>query len=280
MNAQILDGKLVANKILDKISNQVDIITASALPVPKLVVLLIGDNNAAKLYVANKQKACRRVGIESELINLAANISEKELLDIIAKLNTNNAVTGILVQLPLPDHIDANKIITAVNIKKDVDGFHPTNMGHLVQNNAVLSPCTPRGIMALLNHYRLDLQGLDAVIVGRSNIVGKPMALELINAGCTVTVCNSHTKNLAKKVAQADLLVVAVGKANFIKGSWIKPGSIAIDVGINRIADTSLTGDIEYTEAITRAAWITPVPGGVGPLTVATLLSNTMVAYA
>ena len=278
MGAQILDGKSIAADLRGQIRSLVDARIAEGRRQPGLVVVLVGDNPASQVYVRNKQKACEQVGFHSELMQLPASTSQTELLTVIDALNGRDDVDGILVQLPLPEQIDAEMVTERILPTKDVDGFHPYNIGRLVLRLPVLRPCTPKGIMTMLAHTGIDLMGKDAVIIGQSNIVGRPMFLELLMARCTVTVCHSKTKDLAGKVRTADVVVAAVGVPRFVKADWVKPGAVVIDVGINRLDDGSLCGDVD-TEAVSEvAAWITPVPGGVGPMTVATLLENTLQA--
>ena len=278
MGAQILDGKSIAADLRGQIRSLVDARIAEGRRQPGLVVVLVGDNPASQVYVRNKQKACEQVGFHSELMQLPASTSQTELLTVIDALNGRDDVDGILVQLPLPEQIDAEMVTERILPTKDVDGFHPYNIGRLVLRLPVLRPCTPKGIMTMLAHTGIDLMGKDAVIIGQSNIVGRPMFLELLMARCTVTVCHSKTRDLAGKVRTADVVVAAVGVPRFVKADWVKPGAVVIDVGINRLDDGSLCGDVD-TEAVSEvAAWITPVPGGVGPMTVATLLENTLQA--
>ncbi len=239
----------------------------------------MGADPASEVYVRNKHLACEKAGITSHSFSLEATTSQSELEALIDKLNDDASIDGILLQLPLPKHLESNPLLERIRPEKDVDGFHPYNLGRLAQRQPLLRPCTPKGIMTLLESLNLNLKGLKATIVGASNIVGRPMALELLLAGCTVTVTHRFTKDLAAEVKQADILVVGVGIPNLVKGEWIKSGAIIIDVGINRIDDGSLVGDVEFLVASERAAWITPVPGGVGPMTVATLLENTLQAY-
>jgi len=275
VKSQIIDGKKVAEDLINRIKEGVDRRLARGLRAPGLAMILVGDNPASKVYVRNKEKACERSGILSIMHRISESISERELLDLIERLNGDDAIDGILVQLPLPDHIDDEAVLNRISPNKDADGFHPDNMGRLAIGAPRFRPCTPRGIMTLLEHTGVDLAGIDAVIVGRSNIVGRPMALELIQVSATVTVCHSKTRDLPGKIAAADLVVAAVGRAEFVKGDWIKPGAIVIDVGINRNNEGKLVGDVEFGAASERASWITPVPGGVGPMTVASLLENT-----
>ena len=275
MNGKIINGKQVAEDLVNRIKDGVDKRLAAGHRAPGLAMVLVGDSPASKVYVRNKEKACARSGILSFMHRMPDTMSQEELLALVDRLNNDDAVDGILVQLPLPDHIDDEAVLNSIAPDKDADGFHPENMGLLAIGAPRFRPCTPRGIMTLLEHTGIDLEGLDAVIVGRSNIVGRPMALELIRVSATVTVCHSRTKDLPGKVGAADLVVAAVGRPEFVKGDWIKPGAIVIDVGINRTAEGKLVGDVEFEEAKARAAWITPVPGGVGPMTVASLLENT-----
>ena len=277
MSAIILDGNSIAAKIRERLATHVQQRLAKGLRAPGLAVVLVGDDAASKIYVGRKRKTCAEIGFISQAHNLPENTSEAELLKIVQQLNDTQEIDGILVQLPLPAHINSDKILDAIHPDKDVDGFSPTNLGLLLQRRPVLEPCTPKGIMTLLKHTGVALPGLEAVVVGASNIVGRPMAAELLLANCTVTICNSHTRNLADKVKRADILVVGVGKAAMVKGKWIKPGAIVIDAGINRMAG-KLVGDVEFDVAKELASWITPVPGGVGPMTIATLLENTLYA--
>jgi len=275
VKSQIIDGKKVAEDLINRIKEGVDRRLAKGLRAPGLAMILVGENPASKVYVRNKEKACERSGILSMMHRLPESTSEQELLTLIDRLNGDAAVDGILVQIPLPQHIDAEAVLNSISPDKDADGFHPDNMGRLAIGAPRFRPCTPRGIMTLLEHTGVELAGIDAVIVGRSNIVGRPMALELIQVSATVTVCHSKTRDLPGKIASADLVVAAVGRAEFVKGDWIKPGAIVIDVGINRNEQGKLVGDVEFGAASERASWITPVPGGVGPMTVASLLENT-----
>jgi len=276
MTAQIIDGKAIAATVRDRIRKQVETRLDQNQRPPGLAVVLIGNDPASEVYVRNKRRACEEAGILSLAHDLPDSTTQSELLQLIDDLNNDPTVDGILVQLPLPDHIDDETVIERIRPDKDVDGFHPYNVGRLVLRLPALRPCTPFGIMTLLEHTGVTIRGLDATIVGASNNVGRPMALELMLAGCTVTVCHRFTRELADKVRRADLVVVAVGKPGIVKGEWIKPGAIVIDVGINRLGDGRLVGDVDYEAAAKRAGWITPVPGGVGPMTVATLLQNTL----
>jgi len=271
----IIDGKQIAKQLRTGITKQV----AKLGRKPGLAVVLVGDDPASSVYVRNKDNACKEVGFYSEKINKPASITQAELLSEVERLNNDDKIDGILVQLPLPSHLDANQVIEAINPNKDVDGFHSENIGKLMQNKAYLRPCTPKGVMTMLATTGIDLVGKDCVVVGASNIVGRPMSMELLNARATVTICNSKTQDLSSKVKQADIVVAAVGIPKLIQGDWIKEGAIVIDVGINRLDDGSLSGDVDFDLAQQKAAWITPVPGGVGPMTIATLLENTLTAY-
>lgn len=271
----IIDGKQIAKQLRAGIAKQV----AKLDRKPGLAVVLVGDDPASAVYVRNKDNACKEVGFYSEKINKPASITQVELLSEVERLNNDDKIDGILVQLPLPSHLDANQVIEAINPNKDVDGFHSENIGKLMQNKAYLRPCTPKGVMTMLATTGIDLVGKDCVVVGASNIVGRPMSMELLNARATVTICNSKTQDLSSKVKQADIVVAAVGIPKLIQGDWIKEGAIVIDVGINRLDDGSLSGDVDFDLAQQKAAWITPVPGGVGPMTIATLLENTLTAY-
>ncbi|MCP5298680.1 MAG: bifunctional methylenetetrahydrofolate dehydrogenase/methenyltetrahydrofolate cyclohydrolase FolD [Chromatiaceae bacterium] len=278
MSAQVLDGKAIAADIRERIRSQVDDLRAKGRRVPGLVVVLVGQNPASQVYVRNKRKACEQVGFHSELMVLPAETSQQDLLALIDELNARADVDGILVQLPLPGQIDEDAVTERILATKDVDGFHPYNIGRLVLRRPVLRPCTPKGVMTMLARTGIDLVGKDAVIIGQSNIVGRPMFLELLMARCTVTVCHSKTKDLPSKVRGADIIVAAVGVPRFVQADWVKPGAIVIDVGINRLDDGTLCGDADTAAVAEVAGWITPVPGGVGPMTVATLLENTLLA--
>ncbi|WP_044874567.1 bifunctional methylenetetrahydrofolate dehydrogenase/methenyltetrahydrofolate cyclohydrolase FolD [Pseudomonas sp. LFM046] len=278
MTAQLIDGKTIAARLRQQIAQRVAERRLQGLRVPGLAVILVGSDPASQVYVAHKRKDCEEVGFLSQAHDLPASTSQTELLALIDRLNEDPAIDGILVQLPLPEHLDASQLLERIHPDKDVDGFHPYNVGRLAQRIPLLRPCTPKGIMTLLESTGADLYGMNAVVVGASNIVGRPMALELLLAGCTVTVTHRFTKDLAGHVANADLVVVAAGKPGLVKGEWIKPGAIVIDVGINRQEDGKLVGDVEYDVAEQRASWITPVPGGVGPMTRACLLENTLYA--
>ncbi|NOT17765.1 MAG: bifunctional methylenetetrahydrofolate dehydrogenase/methenyltetrahydrofolate cyclohydrolase FolD [Sulfuriferula sp.] len=278
MSAQLLDGKQLAESILVDIRTRVDARVVAGLSTPTLAVILVGADPASSIYVRNKRNACEKAGVRSLSYNLPETTSEAELLALIDELNEDASVHGILVQMPLPPQIASELVIERIHPNKDVDGFHPYNIGRLAVRMPTLRSCTPFGVIRLLHLAHPDLKGLNAVVVGSSNHVGRPMGLELLLAGCTVTTCHRFTKNLAEIVSQADILVVAVGKAELVKGSWVKLGATVVDVGINRLNDGRLCGDVEFSPATKRAAWITPVPGGVGPMTVAMLLENTMQA--
>ncbi|MTC72962.1 bifunctional methylenetetrahydrofolate dehydrogenase/methenyltetrahydrofolate cyclohydrolase FolD [Providencia sp. wls1919] len=278
MLAKIIDGKTIAQAIRQEVAQKVQTRIANGKRAPGLAVILVGANPASQIYVGSKRRACEEVGFISRSYDLPDTTTEAELLKLIDDLNQDNEIDGILVQLPLPAGIDNVKVIERIHPDKDVDGFHPYNVGRLCQRAPRLRPCTPRGIVTLLERYDINTYGLNAVIIGASNIVGRPMSLELLLAGCTTTVTHRFTKDLEQHVRNADLLVVAVGKPNFIPGEWIKPGAIVIDVGINRLENGKVTGDVDFDEASKRAAWITQVPGGVGPMTVATLIQNTLQA--
>lgn len=277
MSAKIIDGKLLSQQIRSDIAKKVSKRKQEGLRVPGLAVIQVGNNPASKIYVQNKQKACDEVGFSSFAYEFEHSITE-ELLALIDKLNVQDEVDGILVQLPLPDNIDKTQVLERISPKKDVDGFHPFNIGRLLQREPLLRPCTPYGIVTMLQSTGVQLSGLNAVVVGASSIVGRPMALELLLLGCTTTITHSRTQDLADHVRRADIVIAGVGIANFVKGEWIKPGAIVIDVGINRLENGKIVGDVEFSEAVKRAGFITPVPGGVGPMTVATLLQNTLQA--
>jgi methylenetetrahydrofolate dehydrogenase (NADP+)/methenyltetrahydrofolate cyclohydrolase len=278
MTAQIIDGKAIAENLLISIKTKIDSRIAAGKRPPCLAVILVGADPASAIYVRNKRKACDKVGIRSIAHDLPANTSEADLFALIYSINNDPTIDGILVQSPLPHHINEDKLIEHISVDKDVDGFHPYNIGRLAVRKPTLRSCTPFGVIKMLEATNINLMGLDAVIVGVSNHVGRPMALELLLAGCTITSCHRHTKNLADKVKSADLLVVAAGKAGLIQGDWIKQGAIVVDIGINRLSDGTISGDVDFNLAKERAAYITPVPGGVGPMTVATLMENTLLA--
>ena len=278
MSAQILDGKAIAAQIRQRIAQQVEARLKAGKSRPGLAVILVGDDPASQVYVRNKQRGCAEVGFHSELHALPADSTQADLLARIDQLNAQENIHGILVQLPLPEQMDAEAVIERIRPEKDVDGFHPYNVGRLALRMPLLRSCTPKGIMHLLQHTGVPLAGLDALIIGQSNIVGRPMALELLAARCTITVCHSRTRHLPEKVRGADLVVAALGKPQFVPGNWIKEGALVIDVGINRTPAGDLVGDVDFESAAQRAAWITPVPGGVGPMTIASLLENTLQA--
>ncbi|OCG07701.1 bifunctional methylenetetrahydrofolate dehydrogenase/methenyltetrahydrofolate cyclohydrolase [Gilliamella sp. wkB178] len=277
MTAKIIDGKALAQQVRNEIATKVKQRIVAGLAVPGLAVIQVGSDPASKIYVKNKQKACDDVGFTSFAYDFST-ATTQELLALIDELNQRNDVHGILVQLPLPDNIDKTKVLERINPSKDVDGFHPYNIGHLLQRDPILRPCTPYGVVKMLQSTGVQLSGLNATVVGASSIVGRPMALELLLLGCTTTITHSRTVDLAEHVSNADIVVAGVGMPNYVKGEWIKPGSIVIDVGINRLPDGKLAGDIDFATAVQRAGWITPVPGGVGPMTVAMLMSNTLEA--
>ena len=278
MSARLLDGKKIAQELRAQIKERVDRRLREGRRPPGLAVLKVGHEAAAEVYVRNKRQACSEAGFCSFDYDLPLDTTQEKLLSLIDQMNDHPGVDGILVQLPLPKQIDQTTVIERISPSKDVDGFHPYNIGRLAQRIPCLRPCTPYGIMRLLEATGESLEGKEAVVVGASNIVGRPMSLELLLGGCTVTICHRFTRNLPAHVARADVLVVAVGKPGMVKGEWIKPGAIVIDVGINRLPNGKLTGDVEFAAARQRAGWITPVPGGVGPMTVATLLLNTLEA--
>jgi len=274
--ARIIDGKARADRLTAEVRSAVAARVAAGKSVPGLAVVLVGENAASMLYVHHKRRTTDAVGMRSFAHDLPASTPQDELLSLIGRLNADSAVQGILVQLPLPKQIDADLVAERLDPRKDVDGFHPYNIGRLVQKRPLLRPCTPAGCMTLLRDTGEELVGKHAVVIGQSNIVGRPMALELLMARCTVTVCHSATRDLPSITRQADILVAAVGKPRFVQGDWIKPGAIVIDVGVNRTAEGKLCGDVDFSAAVERAGWITPVPGGVGPMTIATLLANTL----
>jgi methylenetetrahydrofolate dehydrogenase (NADP+)/methenyltetrahydrofolate cyclohydrolase len=278
MTARILDGKRIADELLDRLRARVAQRIARGRAAPGLAVVLVGDDAASAVYVRNKRRACKHVGFRSRDYDLPASTTQTELTALVEALNADPEIHGILVQLPLPAHIDANAIVNRIDPRKDVDGFHPENIGRLALRQRGLRPCTSKGVMTLLAHTDRPVRGRDAVVVGVSNHVGRPLVFELMLAGCTTTCCHKFTRDLAGTVARADIVIVAVGKPGLVKGEWIKPGAVVIDVGINRLADGTLAGDVEFAPAAERASWITPVPGGVGPMTVATLMENTVEA--
>lgn len=278
MSAQIIDGKAIAHSMLNTLQARIASRLAEGRRAPALAVILVGADPASAIYVRNKRLACEKVGIRSIAYDLPATATQNELLALIETLNNDDEVDGILVQSPLPAQIHGELVIERIHPEKDVDGFHPYNIGRLAVRQPTLRSCTPYGVIKLLKAISIEPRGLNAVVVGVSNHVGRPMILELLLAGCTVTSCHRHTKNLPGAIAEADIVVAAAGKPGLIKGSWIKPGAIVIDIGITRLEDGSLSGDVEFAAAKERASWITPVPGGVGPMTVATLMENTLLA--
>jgi methylenetetrahydrofolate dehydrogenase (NADP+)/methenyltetrahydrofolate cyclohydrolase len=278
MTARILDGKRIADELLDAVAARVAARVATGKPAPGLAVVLVGEDPASAVYVRNKRRACTRVGFRSLDFDLPASTREDELVALIDRLNADPGVHGILVQLPLPTGFNGTAIIDRIDPQKDVDGFQAANVGRLALRQRGLRPCTPKGVMTLLAHTDRPVRGQKACVVGVSNHVGRPLVLELLLAGCTTTACHKFTRNLESEVRDADIVVVAVGRPELVKGSWIKPGAVVIDVGINRLDDGRLVGDVEFQPAAERAAWITPVPGGVGPMTVATLMENTLEA--
>jgi len=278
MSAQIIDGKAIAADVRKQVRSDIQQRISAGQRAPGLAVILVGADPASQVYVRKKREACDEAGLVSKSFDLDKNIEQQTLLNLITELNNDTQIDGILVQLPLPEHIDSTLILEAILPDKDVDGFHPYNIGRLAQRIPVLRPCTPHGIIHMLETINEPFKRRHAVIVGASNIVGRPMYLELLLAGATVTITHRFTKDLATHVANADILVVAVGKPGIVKGEWVKLGATVIDVGINRLPNGKLTGDVDFETAAERAAWITPVPGGVGPMTVAMLLRNTLQA--
>jgi methylenetetrahydrofolate dehydrogenase (NADP+)/methenyltetrahydrofolate cyclohydrolase len=276
MTAQILDGKAISANLLNKLRQRIEQRVSRGMRPPCLAVVLVGGDPASTIYVRKKRETCESLGMRSLAHNLPQDTKIEELLALIDSFNADPGVDGILVQLPLPAHIDSTRVIERIDPTKDVDGFHPYNIGRLAQRIPMLRPCTPKGVMTMLESMKLDLRGKNAVVVGASNIVGRPMALELLLAGCTVTVCHRFTRDLPDIVGRAEILVAAAGKPGLVKGEWVREGAIVVDVGINRRDDGKICGDVEFESARQRAAWITPVPGGVGPMTVATLMENTL----
>ncbi|MBV6422241.1 MAG: Bifunctional protein FolD protein [Steroidobacteraceae bacterium] len=278
MAARIIDGKRIATEVKAEVRAEIDAALARGLRRPGLAVVMVGDNSASAIYVRNKRKACEEAGVLSVAHDLPQSTSQRELLTLIDELNADPRIDGILVQLPLPDQVRQSAIIDRIDPAKDVDGFHPYNLGRLAQRNPLIRPCTPYGVIRMLDAEGLSVRGLDAVVVGASNIVGRPMSLELLLMGATTTVCHRFTRDLEAQVRRAELLVVAVGKPGLIRGGWVREGAIVVDVGMNRLENGHLVGDVEFAAACERAAWITPVPGGVGPMTVAMLMRNTLEA--
>jgi len=276
VTARLIDGRQISADIQRDLRARIENRLAAGRRRPGLAVVMVGEDPASAIYVRNKRKACDEAGIRSVAYDLPTDTSQDALDALIAGLNDDAAIDGILVQLPLPDQLDARRVIEAIDPAKDVDGFHPYNIGRLAQRIPLLRPCTPAGVMQLLAHHDIPVRGRSAVVVGASNIVGRPMALELLLAGATTTVCPRFTADLEAELKRADIVVVAVGKPELVKGAWVKPGAVVIDVGMNRLPDGKLCGDVEFEAAAKRAAWITPVPGGVGPMTVAMLMKNTL----
>jgi len=279
MTARLLDGKAIAQALRDKIKVQVAALAAAGKRPPGLAVVIVGQDPASQIYVRNKHLATEAAGMKSVMRVLPDTATQEEVLAVVKELNADPTVDGILVQLPVPRHIDSKAVIDAIDVQKDVDGFNPENLGLLAQRTPRLRPCTPYGCMKMLEHAGIDPKGMDAVVLGQSNIVGRPAALELLMRGATITVCHSQTKDLIGHVKRADIVVAGIGKPEFVKGEWIKPGAIVLDVGINRLPSGKVVGDVEFTGASERASWITPVPGGVGPMTIAMLIQNTLEAY-
>lgn len=278
MSAQIIDGKAIAQSVRNRVKEEVSKLQASGHRVPGLAVVLVGSDPASQVYVGSKRKACEEVGFSSVAYDLPMHTKQDELNALIDRLNDDNTIDGILVQFPLPEHLDEEQVLDRIRPDKDVDGFHAFNLGRLAQRKPVLAPCTPKGVMTMLRETGLDLKGKEAVVIGASNHVGRPMALELLLAGATVTVTHKFTKDLQAHVERADIVVAAAGIPKLVKGEWIKPGAVVVDVGIHRMEDGKLCGDVEFDIAKERAAHISPVPGGVGPMTVATLIENTLQA--
>ncbi|MES2217650.1 MAG: bifunctional methylenetetrahydrofolate dehydrogenase/methenyltetrahydrofolate cyclohydrolase FolD [Pseudomonadota bacterium] len=279
MTAQLIDGKTLSAKLRQSVATTIAEQISHGQRAPGLAVILVGEDPASELYVRNKRRACEEVGIKSSYLHLPVTATETDLINLIHKLNHDDAIDGILLQLPLPNHINSDIVLESILPAKDVDGFHPYNLGRLAQRRPLLRPCTPAGVMILLDSIKTPYKKCHAVVVGASNIVGRPMALELLLAGATVTICHRFTEKLEDLVKQADILIAAVGKPGIINSDWIKKGAIVIDIGINRLPDGTMTGDIDFTSAAKNAGYITPVPGGVGPMTVASLLKNTLIAY-
>lgn len=278
MSAQIIDGKAIAAAITDKVTEGVKLRKEKGLRAPGLAVVLVGADPASQIYVQSKRRTCEKVGFTSKAFDLPETTSQEELLSLIDDLNVDQSIDGILVQFPLPEGFDETLVIERIKASKDVDGFHPYNVGRLAQRIPLLRSCTPRGMMSMIESIGVDIKGKHAVVVGASNIVGRPMTLELLLAGCTTTTCHRFTEDLESHVKRAEVLIVARGQANFIPGEWIREGAIVLDVGINRLENGKIAGDVEFDVAKERAAWISPVPGGVGPMTVATLIENTLYA--
>lgn len=277
MTAQIMDGKKISDEIRGEIRAEVERLAGQGIR-PGLVVILVGDDPASQVYVRNKAKACEQLGYHSEVIRMPAETSQEELMEKIAKYNADPAIHGILVQLPLPAHLDEKPVLDAISPEKDVDGFHPINVGKMMIGEDALLPCTPSGVIEMIKRSGISIAGKHAVVIGRSNIVGKPMSMLLLREHATVTICHSRTPDLPAITSQADILVAAVGRANMVKKEWIKPGAVVIDVGMNRLENGKLAGDVDFEDAKETAGWLTPVPGGVGPMTITMLMANTMKA--
>ncbi|XBC42724.1 MAG: bifunctional methylenetetrahydrofolate dehydrogenase/methenyltetrahydrofolate cyclohydrolase FolD [Buchnera aphidicola (Kaburagia rhusicola ensigallis)] len=278
MFKKILNGQKISNKIQTKIKKQVNQRIKEGKRPPGLAVILIGNHIASEIYVDKKNIACKKAGFFSKIWHFSENVQENKIINLINILNQDSNIDGILIQLPIPKHINIKNVFNKINPNKDVDGFHPYNIGCLCQKIPRLRPCTPLGIITMLKYYKINIKGLHAVIIGASNTVGRPMNLELLLSGCTTTITHRFTTNLKNFIKQADLIVIAIGQEKFLKGKWIKPGAIIIDVGINRLRNGTIVGDVDFESAILNASYITPVPGGVGPMTVATLLQNTLKA--
>ena len=279
MTARLIDGKAIAQALRNEIKGKVDALTAAGKRPPGLAVVIVGQDPASQIYVRNKHQATEAVGMKSVMKVLPDTATQAEVLAVVAQLNADPTVDGILVQLPVPKQIDSKAVIDAIAVSKDVDGFNPENLGLLAQRTPRLRPCTPYGCMKMLEYVGIDPAGMDAVVLGQSNIVGRPAALELLMKGATVTICHSKTKDLIGHVRRADLVVAGIGKPEFVKGDWLKPGAVVLDVGINRLPSGKVVGDVEFESASKVASWITPVPGGVGPMTIAMLIQNTLEAY-
>lgn len=275
MSAQIINGKSISDSIREELRVEVELLKAKGVT-PGLVVILVGEDPASQVYVRNKAKACEQLGYYSEVIKVPAETTQEELLGLISKYNEQASIHGILVQLPLPKHIEEKAIIDAISVMKDVDGFHPVSVGNLMIGDDALLPCTPSGVIELLKRTGNHPAGKHAVVIGRSNIVGKPVSMLLLRENATVTICHSRTPNLPEVARQADILVVAVGVAKLVKKEWVKPGAVVIDVGMNRLPDGKLCGDVDYDDVLETAGWVTPVPGGVGPMTITMLMANTL----
>ena len=279
MTARSIDGKAIAQALRDTIKTAVSKLHDQKRRSPGLAVVLVGADPASQIYVRHKHQACDAAGMHSVVHMLPAHSTQEEVLQVVEQLNQDPAIDGILVQLPVPPQISAKAVIDAIAVEKDVDGFNPENLGLLAQRTPRLRPCTPYGVIKMLEHEKIDVRGMDAVVIGQSNIVGRPMALELLMKSATVTICHSQTRDLAAHVARADLVVAGIGKPEFVRGEWIKPGAVVIDVGLNRLDTGKIVGDVEFAAAAARASYITPVPGGVGPMTIAMLMQNTLEAY-